>query len=207
MRRLGALMHCNGKPVVQLYGQWKSYQDKLPGIDNSNAIRCFPGPTVAFNIFDYDGSLIGYDEASRLASLNLPPIQLRTGCFCNPGACQDAIPLTDAEILNNYTSGHVCGDPRGILNSKPTGAIRVSFGKDSIWEDMDVLARFIEKVFVSRGEANIPSQGANEHKNSVDDPGIIMKIDSLFLYPIKSCAAMTVNSWPVGHFNMTLLQK
>lgn len=189
--------------MVQLYGQWKSFENKSLGIDPSDAMHRYPGPTVAFNICDRDGSPIGYDEISRLATLNCPPIQLRTGCFCNPGACQDAIPLTNADVLNNYGSGHVCGDRRGILNGKPTGAIRSSFGKDSIWEDMDALARFIENVFSSGGYASVPNHNSLEREVDVLDPSITMKVDSLFLFPIKSCAAMRVNRWPVSQCIMT----
>ena len=130
MRRLRLLVHDNASPVVHIYGQWKSF------IGNAKDTSC-PGPTVAFNICDRDGSIIGYDEASRLATLNRPPIQLRTGCFCNPGACQGALSLTDDDVIEQHASGHVCGDRRGIVCGKPTGAIRASFGKDSSWEDMD----------------------------------------------------------------------
>ena len=161
-----------------------------------------PGPTVAFNICDRDGSPIGYDEVSRLATLNYPPIQLRTGCFCNPGACQDAIPLSNADVLKNYASGHVCGDRRGVLNNQPTGAIRVSFGKDSIWEDLDALVTFIENVFVSRGETLVTSHSPEESESNSPDPNNTerLTIEELYVFPIKSCAAMRVNRWPVSSF-------
>ncbi|KAL7543531.1 hypothetical protein ACHAXR_012843 [Thalassiosira sp. AJA248-18] len=199
VHRLSKLVHDNGTPVIELYGQWKSLVNRLPGMDTSNTMQYFPGPTVAFNICDRDGSLIGYDEVSRLASLNCPPIQLRTGCFCNPGACQDALPLTNSEVLENYSSGHVCGDRRGIVNGKPTGAIRASFGKDSSYEDMDALATFIGKVFISQREAVTPLHSSEESEgNPPDTCNKSMKIDSLFVFPIKSCAAMRVNRWPIN---------
>jgi len=183
VHRLRKLVHDNGKSVVQLYGQWKCFTGEGQ----------HPGPCVAFNICGSDGSLVGYDEVARLASLIIPPIQLRIGCFCNPGACQTAIPLSNEDVIKNYSSGHVCGDPRGILNGKPTGAIRASFGKESIWEDMDALVLFIEKVFVSRGEELASaSKFDNPHSN------IPKKVDSLFVFPIKSCAAMRVYRWPVS---------
>lgn len=176
--------------VVRLYGQWGCFTGK----DDR-----YPGPSVAFNIYGCDGSPVGYDEVSRLASLNRPPIQLRTGCFCNPGACQTQIPLSSADVLKNYSSGHVCGDRRGVLHGKPTGAIRASFGKDSTWEDMDALVVFIERVFVSRGDASARTQRPSEPEvNDAPRPSIPMKVDSLFVFPIKSCAAMRVNRWPVS---------
>jgi molybdenum cofactor sulfurtransferase len=174
--------------VVELYGQWKSFANVLLRLDH------LPGPTVAFNLHDLDGSPIGYDEVSRLASLNCPPIQLRTGCFCNPGACQDALPLTNSQVLKNYASGHICGDRRGVVNGIHTGAIRASFGKDSLWEDMDTLARFVERVFVSRGEARVPKDNPLEGGETSSE----MNVTSLFVYPIKSCAAVKVKRWPVS---------
>jgi len=153
-----------------------------------------PGPTVTFNIQDRDGSIIGYDEVPRLSSLNNPPIQLRTGCFCNPGACQEALALSEADVLEHYQSGHVCGDRRGVINGKPTGAIRASFGKDSVWEDMNALVSFIQKLFVSRGGAlSLPSARSDNARN--ENTAVI--VDSLFVFPIKSCAAMKVNRWPI----------
>jgi len=189
VHRLRKLVHDNGKSVVQLYGQWKCYAG-----DGQH----HPGPCVAFNICGSDGSTVGYDEVARLASLNIPPIQLRTGCFCNPGACQTAIPLSNEDVIKNYSSGHVCGDPRGVLNGKPTGAIRASFGKESLWEDMDALVLFIEKVFVSRSDMILAEKLASKSKFNSLNSNIPKEVDSLFVFPIKSCAAMRVNRWPVS---------
>ena len=196
MRRLSKLVHDSGKPVVNFYGQWKSFAQDTLVMDRDISVQNFPGPTVTFNLSDRDCSFIGYDEVSKLASLNRPPIQLRTGCFCNPGACQEALPLTNADIIENYSSGHVCGDRRGIMNGKLTGAIRASFGKDSIWEDMDALATFIERVFVSQTKTMVPTLSPLEQEGGPN--GSALKIDSLFVFPIKSCAAMRVNRWPVS---------
>ena len=33
---------------------------------------------------------------------NLNGIQLRTGCFCNPGACQRHLKLSDADLRNHF---------------------------------------------------------------------------------------------------------
>lgn len=195
--RLGKLLHDNGTPVAQIYGQWGNYL-------STNNIRndiLAPGPTVAFNIQDRDGSIIGYDEVSRLASLNTPPIQLRTGCFCNPGACQEALSLAEFDVLEQYKSGHVCGDRRGVVNGKPTGAIRASFGKDSLWEDLNALIAFIQKVFVSRGDSlsltarSRLSTDMSSDTTSMNANAAVIK--SLFVFPIKSCAAMKVNRWPI----------
>ena len=99
---------------------------------------------MAFNVLRSNGSTVGYSEVSNLAALNKPPIQLRDGCFCNAGACQRALGLTDDQIQDNFlVAGHVCGDKKDVINGRVTGAIRASFGKDSIWEDVDALLSFL----------------------------------------------------------------
>ena len=189
VRRFADIRHENGKPVVQVYG-WKSLVTK--SFDTNH------GPIVAFNILGSDGSPVGCDEVSKLATINTPPIQFRIGCFCNPGACQSAVELSPSDVLINYcVSNVVCGDQRGIVNGKPTGAIRASFGKDSIFEDMDVLVRFVAKVFVSRGDDPFPSQFPSDVDNALHQ-NVTMKVESLFVFPIKSCAAMRVTRWPVS---------
>mmetsp|Transcript_18112 Transcript_18112/g.27543 ORF Transcript_18112/g.27543 Transcript_18112/m.27543 type:complete len:1054 (-) Transcript_18112:76-3237(-) len=194
VRRLEKLLHDNGTPVAQIYGQWGNYWSE----NNPRNGILTPGPTVAFNIQDRDGFIIGYDEVSRLASLNTPPIQLRTGCFCNPGACQEALSLAESDVLEQYQSGHVCGDRRGVINGKPTGAIRASFGKDSLWEDLNALLSFIQKVFVSRGDALSSRTRLLADKSSDTSTNEnVAVIESLFVFPIKSCAAMKVNRWPI----------
>lgn len=193
VHRLGRLTHDNGKPVVQIYGQWNLNGNGTIRDDDTTR----PGPTIAFNIIDHEDRMIGYDEISRLASLNRPPLQLRTGCFCNPGACQDALLLSDSNILESYDSGHVCGDSRGIVNGRATGCIRASFGKDSLWEDMDSLVSFIGKVFTFRGNMSSNEDCSHYQTNNSDNTSAMI-IGSLFVFPVKSCGAMRVTRWPIN---------
>jgi len=140
------------------------------------------GPTIAFNVLRPDGSFVGYNEVAKLAELSVPPLQLRTGCFCNPGACQKALQLSDEEILNNFLlAGHICGDHKDIINDKPTGAIRASFGKDSIWEDLDALVMFLSKMFLDRDGYDFGSIPPRTQMAKTI-------ISELYIYPIKSCA-------------------
>ncbi|PKA57150.1 Molybdenum cofactor sulfurase [Apostasia shenzhenica] len=57
------------------------------------------GATITFNLKRSNGSWFGYKEVEQLASLS--SIQLRTGCFCNPGACAKFLELTHMDILSN----------------------------------------------------------------------------------------------------------
>lgn len=197
VRRLRGLRHGNGLAAVTIYGAWKSYGDSSAlAFENGNNSLPPPGPTVAFNVLRADGSFVGYNEVSKLAALNRPAIQLRTGCFCNPGACQVALNLTDDEVISNYReSGHVCGDQIDVVNGRPTGAIRASFGKDSMWEDLDALVEFLERIFVNKGD---PSSGEMEGLLSSrrwDGCPTKAIISELYMFPIKSCAAQRVKSW------------
>ena len=148
-RRLSQLQHENGQAAIVLYG-FQGCKER-----RAKSMLVEPGPTVTFNIMRQDGSYVGYNEVAKLAALQSPPIQLRTGCFCNPGACQVALGLTNDDIVSNYeTAGHVCGDQIDIVKKTCgrtvlTGAIRASFGKDSLWEDLDALVMFIERLYVS----------------------------------------------------------
>lgn len=172
----------SGKPVIRLYGAWNGY---LAGRD----AMC-PGPTVTFNIVRDDNSFVGYNEVSKLAALNRPPIQFRTGCFCNPGACQLELGLSNDDILRNYQeAGHVCGDHVDIVNGRPTGAIRVSFGKDSVWEDLDALVTFVERLFVC------PAERMEPEVTRWNASPCYSVLSELYLFPIKSCAAQRVKRW------------
>lgn len=194
VRRLSALIHGNGTPVLQIYGAWHQYERRQ--IDSMNKSVLEAGPTVTFNVIRSDGSIAGYNEVSRLASLYHPPIQFRTGCFCNPGACQEALGLSDAQVIENFEkAGHVCGDHLDLVDGRPTGAIRISFGKESLWEDLDVMLQFLEGTFVDH---NIP--GRTDSRNIArpkSPPQTMAEVSSIFVFPIKSCAAQQVDKWQV----------
>jgi molybdenum cofactor sulfurtransferase len=191
--QLRKMKHGNGMPVVCLYGTWANGNDN----DCRNETRnC--GPTVALNVFRSDGTAVGYNEVSKLATLNRPPIQFRTGCFCNPGACQRALGLNDQQAIDNYEkSGHVCGDHIDLANGMPTGAIRISFGKDSIWEDMDAFVRFIEVTFRDNRSRYLDESATKTAGEDASNSVTQVSVSELYLFPIKSCAAHRVAEWPL----------
>ncbi len=192
--RLSQLQHSNGRPVIQLYGPWGKIQSHLveenddkQSVTNHDVV----GPTIAFNVLRSDGSFVGYNEVSKLAALAKNPIQFRVGCFCNPGACAEAVGLSEDQVLNNYEeNGHVCGDHIDVINGFPTGAVRVSFGKDSIWEDLDAACTFFDKMFVDRtdreGKVSITSTEVEETVGVKTNKDV--QLTQIYLFPIKSCA-------------------
>lgn len=179
-RTLLALNHDNGAEVCVIYG----------------GINKVMGPTISFNLKRSDGSWIGYHEVEKLASLS--GIQLRTGCFCNPGACSKFIGLSHLELLWNAEAGHVCWDDNDIINGKPTGAIRVSFGYMSTFEDTRKFVDFVTTSFVS-----LPSSTKNgifpAQAQCIQSSNRRSYLKSITVYPIKSCAGFTVDSWPLSH--------
>ncbi|KAA8527170.1 hypothetical protein F0562_008601 [Nyssa sinensis] len=185
-----ALRHENGYGVCTLYGMHNSKVpcDKL-------------GPIVSFNLKRPDGSWFGYREVEKLASLS--GIQLRTGCFCNPGACAKYLGLSHLDLLSNIEAGHICWDDHDILHGKPTGAVRVSFGYMSTFEDAMKFLDFIVSSFVS-----LPAHSGHVYLSSARSIPFPIEglqgetarynLRSITIYPIKSCAGFTISSWPLS---------
>lgn len=101
--QLTSLVHGNGRPACQIYSP-----APIPSQQH--------GPVLAFNLLRSNGEFVGYAEVEKLASLH--GIQLRTGCFCNPGACQEALALTEEDVLHQLHAGHVCWDENDVIDGK-----------------------------------------------------------------------------------------
>ncbi|KAL8697601.1 MAG: hypothetical protein Q9201_007045 [Fulgogasparrea decipioides] len=136
--RLSSLTHANDNPVCTIYkDKTADYQDPRT-----------QGPTIAFNLQDNRGEWIGKSDFERLATLN--GIQLRTGGVCNPGGIARYLELYPRELRENFAEGLRCGNDFDILNGKPTGIIRVSFGAMSNMRDVEAFMSFID-MFIDRG--------------------------------------------------------
>ncbi|KAF7994271.1 hypothetical protein HCN44_003361 [Aphidius gifuensis] len=147
-RLLSSLRHFNGNPVVKIYAD-SDYKDQK-----------FQGGIVTFNLLRSNGDYVGYMEALHMAELY--KIQLRTGCFCNPGACQRHLNLSSEDVMKNYNAGYKCGGDKDLINGKPTGAIRVSFGFMSQVLDIETLMLMLKECFVDRPEIRqIPQSSEN----------------------------------------------
>ncbi|XP_055523536.1 molybdenum cofactor sulfurase 3-like [Wyeomyia smithii] len=180
-RRLEALRYPSGGEVIRLYHDTK--------FEN----RSLQGGIVNFNLLHEDGSFIGFAEFAYLASVH--NIILRTGCFCNPGACQRLLGLTDEDVLKQFKAGHVCGDANDLIDGQPTGSVRVSFGYMSQQRDVDRLVEMIEKCYLRKTLHNGISrtQIVSSYKNH-DQP----RLKVICLFPIKSCGAFKISdSWPL----------
>ena len=164
-KKARSLKHQNGQPLFEIY--------RRENIQYGSILTC--------NIKNQDGIYIGYTDVERLASLN--DIQLRVGCFCNPGACSDYLNISSEEILINYREGHSCSNHKDIIHNKPTGAIRLSFGRFNTKQEIDKLMEWFDKIFIVKFKNQHLRQDINQ-----------LKILKFIVYPVKSCPGMEVKS-------------
>lgn len=133
---LSSLCHGNGSPAARVYTE---------GRFESSVTQ---GAVVNFNLLDSHGQIIGYSQVDRMA--NLYSIHVRTGCFCNTGACQVFLGISGQQMKKNLQAGHVCGDAMDVMDGRPTGSVRVSFGYMSTFDDCQRLLKFVAECFVEK---------------------------------------------------------
>lgn len=178
---LSAMKHWNDCSVCEIYG-------------NHGQASNAQGSIVACNFFRPDGTYMGYSEVSKLAAIH--NIQLRIGCFCNPGACQSYLRLQDKDLLAGIEAGHVCGDDMDLLNGLPTGAVRLSIGYMTSYEDIVAFTDFVAMYFVSTSEPIRDTTSSSLPQAATVSNNVYLR--KITLFPIKSCSGMTVDAWPVG---------
>lgn len=48
-----------------------------------------------------------------------------SGCFCNPGGCQELLGLTSDDVQQNYRLGRICSDDgHDVVNNRHTGTMQ-----------------------------------------------------------------------------------
>jgi molybdenum cofactor sulfurtransferase len=175
------LRHGNGAPVCQIHG----IEDE--GFQSS-------GPIISFNLVNANGAYLSNAEVDKLAIVN--KIHLRTGGLCNPGGTSNYLNLSSEDLRENHARGHRCGDGNDIVQGRPVGTIRVSLGATSSLRDIQKLVAFLEEYFVDP----IPELARVPSPDRTPEPNQFI-IESLTVFPIKSCAAFNVpedTKWEVG---------
>ncbi len=129
---LTAMQHSSSEPLARVYG---------PVTTRAR------GGAVTFNFFDKVGRPIDHRFIEQEA--NKVNISLRTGCFCNPGAGEIALGISKPELAACFSSpGHdqrlSYDDFRLCIDGKASGAVRVSVGLVSNFEDVQGFLRFAE---------------------------------------------------------------
>ena len=132
--RLNGLRHSNGRPAVRIYGDH---------VKNDPRIQ---GPIIALNFLNETGGYVGYNEVMKAAAQE--NINIRVGCFCNPGACTRANNLNDDQVEEYYNKKTSCHDSIDIIDGVPLGAVRISAGAYTNMEDVEAFSAFVNKHFV-----------------------------------------------------------
>jgi molybdenum cofactor sulfurtransferase len=131
---LSAMKHKSGVPLVRIYGPL-------------NTIK--RGGAVTANFYNEDG--LPVDHRSIELEAGQHNISLRTGCFCNPGAGEIALGISKPELAACFTQpGHdqrlSLDDFRLCIDGKSSGAVRVSVGLVSNFEDIQVFLNFARSL-------------------------------------------------------------
>jgi selenocysteine lyase/cysteine desulfurase len=134
IERLAALRHANDQPAVRLYGPAE------PGER---------GGTVAFNLLDRFGVVVPYQLVEQRA--DGAGVQVRGGCFCNPGAAEAAFRLDTDRLRTCFdrTDGafSIARLQRCLGTSTAAGAVRASVGlattRDDVTRLIAVVASFV----------------------------------------------------------------
>ena len=132
LEQLAALRHASGRPLVRLYGP---------------ADTEMRGGTIAFNLYDPEGRVIPPLRVEQAA--NAVNISLRTGCFCNPGAGENALGLGHEDLRIYFEQAHGISYEQFAADlarrhGGPAGAVRISLGLVSTFADVYHLVQFVE---------------------------------------------------------------
>jgi len=132
--RLKVLEHSTGVPLVRIYGPLSTEGR---------------GGAVTLNFFDKEDKPVDIRLVEQAA--NQHNISLRTGCFCNPGAGEMALHISKMELAACFSqSSHAqrltYDDFRTCIDGKASGAVRISVGLVSNFEDVQTVAAFAESL-------------------------------------------------------------
>jgi molybdenum cofactor sulfurtransferase len=174
---LAALIHGNGAPVCTIYDNRTVDSAKLHEY----------GPIVAFNLRDSKGQWMSHAEVEKLAAIK--HIHIRTGGVCNPGGIATCLNLAPWEMLENFSAGFRCGSDNDIRNGKPTGIIRVSLGAMSTHADVTKFVSFVQEFFVDKNTVGLR---LDSPLDMVELSHASRYVESLTVYPIKSCAGWSI---------------
>ena len=122
------LRHGNGRPLIKLYGP-----ETMAG----------RGATFTMNFYDETDRVIDHNVIEAHASER--NISVRTGCFCNPGTGESAFGITQGELESCFAQpdAHLTIDDLKLcMDGKNSGAVRVSLGVASNFEDVYEFVQF-----------------------------------------------------------------
>jgi molybdenum cofactor sulfurtransferase len=130
LQNLNDIKHSNGANLVKIYGPLNTESR---------------GGTIALNFFDSRGSIIPKQLLEKEA--NRRNISIRMGFFCNPGAGEIALDISGDELSScfsrpSYEARITDLDFQRCIDPKASGAVRVSLGLVSNFEDVQAFLEF-----------------------------------------------------------------
>lgn len=146
LAELGAARHSNGQPMVKIHGP------------TTIEMR---GGTITCTIFDPDNEPYSGARIEELAGD--ANISIRTGCFCNPGAGESALGVTEEMLAPWFERPTNVGFQELVAEVRSqTGlelsALRVSVGLVSNFADVERLLQFVDglrdRTIASVGQAD-----------------------------------------------------
>jgi molybdenum cofactor sulfurtransferase len=183
---LSSLRHGNGTDVCRIY------KDPASTYGDSRS----QGPIVAFNLRNHMGGWVSNAEVEKLTAVK--NFQIRTGGLCNPGGVASSLGLAPWEMKENFSAGQRCGNDNDIIRAKPTGMIRTSLGAMSSMRDVTSFVDFVREFFVQKSSLDA---GSPVKFRQMEPPtSSHLHVESLSIYPMKSCAAWSVppgKAWEV----------
>lgn len=158
------------------------------------------GPIVTFNIQFPSGKPVGHSVVE--AAMIRHGIQVRSGCFCSPGACEQYMPHMDrAEAESQYKEhGHTCGGGMDLIDGKPTGAVRISIGWTNTRSEINVVLAVIRQNFMGvQNAVSLARASMLEENNCVEKSGMATMLQRAGKALEDVCKAskreLTVGSW------------
>ena len=180
--RLSNLKHDNGLAVCEIY--------KAAGFPYGDIKK--QGPLISFNLRTSRGEWVSNLEVEKLATIK--NLQLRSGGLCNPGGIASALKLGPGDLKRNFSAGQRCGSENDIIDGNPTGVLRVSLGAMSCLKDIETFLDFVQEFFTDTGI--VP-----EINPTAAPPQTGFFVESLTVYPIKSCRGWNVPPWMQWNVN------
>ena len=147
LEQLQQLSHSNGRPMADIYG---------PTDENHR------GGTIAFNLWDSAGVYFPFQQVE--AEAYQANISIRAGCFCNPGAGEYSLTHVADDVrrcVEESTTGDLFNFDvyRDCLGDKATGAVRVSLGLVSNFEDVSRFLDFLAGLRDRVGDGSFAERG------------------------------------------------
>jgi len=106
------------------------------------------GGTITLNFYDGHNHLVDHRKVEQRT--NLANISIRTGCFCNPGAGEVALEISQPELMTCFsqsTERLTLDDLRICIDGKNTGAVRISVGLASNFADVYKFMGYVRELF------------------------------------------------------------